>query len=77
MRCDDTGFNRTIILFYVGDPAAAKGIVNMWMRMHIRLLAPLINVRHADQRLVELFYILRIDLDLHLVAGDQGLAFGG
>lgn len=40
MRFDDTGFNHTIILFYVENAAAAKGMVNIWMQMHVRLPSP-------------------------------------
>ena len=34
----------------------------------------LIDVRHANQRLIQLLDILRIDLDLYLIAGDKGLS---
>lgn len=31
----------------------------------------LIDVRHANQRLIQLLDILRIDLDLYLITGDK------
>ena len=36
----------------------------------------LIDVRHANQRLIQLLDILRIDLDLYLITGDKGLSGG-
>ena len=36
----------------------------------------LIDVRHANQRLIQLLDILRIDLDLNLITGDKSLSGG-
>ena len=36
----------------------------------------LIDVRHANQRLIQLLDILRIDLDLYLITGDKSLSGG-